>query len=236
MRFQGYLLVLWGTPIGLLGAAYLLLLVLILLLPPELPDTAARKQQRSADDLPTQTQRPLQQTGGRARTPTSSLPAADTELQEPLLSSEQGEADAEGNSEPAGSRGCGPCSGALRWLLPVLLALLCAADLSVQYALVVGAIVQDRPLLPPDVAAWIRNVVGIDDTASGTALLLALLRPTLLMAGLAMYRYVQSNAVQLRACSPPDSTLSAWHSHVMSGIALLKAGKQPHRQQQLQLS
>jgi hypothetical protein len=58
----------------------------------------------------------------------------------------------------------------------------------VQYALVVGAIVQDRPLLPADVAAWIRDVVGIDDTASGTALLLALLRPTLLMAGLAMYR------------------------------------------------
>jgi hypothetical protein len=79
---------------------------------------------------------------------------------------------------------------ALRWLLPALLAFLCAADLSAQYALVVGAIVQDRPLLPPQVAAWIRDVVGIDDAASGTALLLALLRPTLLMAALATYRYV----------------------------------------------
>jgi hypothetical protein len=201
--FQGYLLVLWGTPIGLLGAAYLLLLVLILLLPPELPDTAGHKQHHSTDRLPAQTQRPHQQTSRRFRTPTSRLRAAVAEMQEPLLPSEEGDSDAEGTFEPASSRGCGPCSGTLRWLLPVLLALLCAADLSVQYALVVGAIVQDRPLLPPDVAAWIRNVVGIDDTVSGTALLLALLRPTLLMAGLAMYRYVQNNTVQLRACSPP---------------------------------
>jgi hypothetical protein len=81
-------------------------------------------------------------------------------------------------------------AAALRWLLPALLALLCAADLSAQYALVVGAIVQDRPLLPPQVAAWIRDVVGIDDAASGTLLLLALLRPTLLMAALATYRQV----------------------------------------------
>jgi hypothetical protein len=72
--------------------------------------------------------------------------------------------------------------------LPGCLALLCAADLAAQYALVVGAIVQDRPLLPPDVTAWIRDVVGIDDAAAGPALLLALLRPTLLLAALAVYR------------------------------------------------
>lgn len=205
---QGYLLVLWGTPVGLLGAAYLLLLVMVLLLPPELPDTAACRQRVGTHATHAQAQR--QRTVRQARTTsvTRLREETDAELQQHLLPSGSGDsaAAAEGASRPASSRGCGPCSAASRWLLLVLLALLCAADLSVQYALVVGAIVQDRPLLPPDVAAWIRAVVGIDDTATGPALLLALLRPTLLMAGLAMYRYVHETKGQ--HCKQPPALVS----------------------------
>jgi hypothetical protein len=68
------------------------------------------------------------------------------------------------------------------WLLLAMLSLLCATDLLTQYVLVVGAVVQDAPLLPPDWSQWVRDVVGIDDDASGRQLLLALLRPTLLLA------------------------------------------------------
>jgi hypothetical protein len=68
------------------------------------------------------------------------------------------------------------------WLLMACMSLLCAADLLTQYVLVVGAVVQEAPLLPPDWSDWVRDVVGIDDDASGRQLLLALLRPTLLLA------------------------------------------------------
>eukprot|EP00775_Hariotina_reticulata_P007362 gene7362-7573_t len=71
--------------------------------------------------------------------------------------------------------GCTNCNW--RWLLPVLLALLLAADLTLQFVLVVGALVHDRPLLPPAVSSWIRDVVGIDDGATGRQLVAALFRP-----------------------------------------------------------
>jgi hypothetical protein len=190
---QGYLLVLWDTPVGLLGAAYLLLLVAILLLPPELLSTAA-----STPAQPVQRRRARSQP--RQRAGSASAGADEWLLQQPLLPGEdadteaaaqEGTRDLPASSAHAGadSRGCGSRAAGLRWVLPALLALLCAADLSAQYALVVGAVVQDWPLIPPEAAAWIRDVVGIDDTASGTDLLLALLRPTFLMAALAVYRW-----------------------------------------------
>jgi hypothetical protein len=76
-------------------------------------------------------------------------------------------------------------------LLPALLALLLAADLSLQFVLVVGALVHDRPLLPPDVSSWIRDVVGIDDEASGRQLAAALFRPVVMLTGLVIYRFGQ---------------------------------------------
>lgn len=188
VALQGYLLVLWDTSVGLLGAAYLLLLVMVLIAAPELPTSAADRQTR-------QSTRGSQRAGRGGRTAAALGAAAtdeESQLQEPLLSAE-GSSDEAQRDTQQGSRGCGGSTLlALRWLLPALLALLCAADLSVQYALVVGSLVQEHPLLPPDVVAWIRTVVGIDDQATGTTLLLALLRPTLLMAGLAVYRWVIS--------------------------------------------
>lgn len=183
-------MVLWDTPVGLLGAVYLLLLVAILVVPPGSPSTA---QQPVVSALPDQPHRQRStRSRGRQRGRTS---GAAGQLQEPLLSpvvdaAEAGSTDSHTlpPRQPTGSWVQGSTATALRWLLPGCLALLCAADLAAQYALVVGAIVQDRPLLPPGVTAWIRDVVGIDDTAAGPALLLALLRPTLLLAALAVYR------------------------------------------------
>lgn len=187
---QGYLLVLWDTPVGLLGAAYLLLLVAILLLPPELLSTAASRPAR-----PVQRQRARLQPRQRAG---SAAGADEWLLQQPLLPGEEADAEAAASEDrgdlsarsthTADSVGWESRAAGLRWVVPALLAVLCAADLSAQYALVVGALVQDWPLVPPAAAAWIRDVVGIDDTAKGTALLLALLRPTFLMAAMAVYR------------------------------------------------
>jgi hypothetical protein len=70
----------------------------------------------------------------------------------------------------------------LRWLLLCLLTVLCAADLLTQYVLVVGSVVQEAPLLPPKWSAWVRDVVGIDAAAAGGKLMLALMRPTCLLA------------------------------------------------------
>lgn len=194
---QGYLLVLWDTPVGLLGAAYLLLLVAILLLPPELLSTAASRPARPVQRRRARLQ-PPQRAGNAAG-------AAEWLLQQPLLPGEDADAEAPSSgasgdpparsTHAADSRGWGSGAAGLRWALPALLALLCAADLSAQYALVVGALVQDWPLVPPVAAAWLRDVVGIDDTAKGTALLLALLRPTFLMAAMAVYRWACTSAV-----------------------------------------
>lgn len=183
-------MVLWDTPVGLLGAAYLLLLVAILVVPPGSPSPA---QQPAVSALPEQQRRQRStRSRGRQRGRASAGANAASQLQEPLISHA---AEASGTDDtalpsrqPTVSWAHGSTAAALRWLLPGCLALLCAADLAAQYALVVGAIVQDRPLLPPGVTAWIRDVVGIDDTAAGPALLLALLRPTLLLAALAVYR------------------------------------------------
>lgn len=187
---QGYLLVLWDTPVGLLGAAYLLLLVAILLLPPELLSTAA-----SRPACPVQRRRARLQPQQRAG---SAAGADEWLLQQPLLPGEDADAEAALSEDRGDLPGCSTHAAdsegwelraaGLRWVLPALLALLCTADLSTQYALVVGALVQDWPLVPPAAAAWIRDVVGIDDRAKGTALLLALLRPTFLMAAMAVYR------------------------------------------------
>lgn len=198
---QGYLLLLWDTPVGLLGAVYLLLLVAILMLPPELQQTANGSRLDRSTAVQSQQQPAAahrQRRGGSQRSAGQAAAAGPDEewqLYEPLLepSFEAAVAGPEQQQPPPSPRvGLGGEGGrarsALRWVLPALLAMLCAVDLSVQYALVVGALVQERPLLPPAVAEWIRDVVGIDDTARGTALLVALLRPTLLMAGLAVYR------------------------------------------------
>lgn len=185
---------------GLLGAAYLLLLVVVLIWPPE-PRLSARSPPESASGMQqpasTHRQRSRRQAQRPAQPATASAalsPAdGDWELQEPLLTP-TADADTatllqDGSAGLEGQHGSQqPQASALRWLLPALLAVLCAADLTAQYALVVGALVQERPLLPPAVAAWIRDVVGIDDRATGEALLLALLRPTLLMTALAVYR------------------------------------------------
>jgi hypothetical protein len=185
---QGYLLVLWDTPLGLLGCCYLLLLVALLLLPPE-PTASQQQQQR----LHTTTRQQQQQQQQQERQQQQQQQQHDAEAQQPLLSESSLQDEQQQQLSNTGARvNHSGSSSSLCWLLPVLLALLCAADLSAQYVLVVGAIVQDRPLLPSDVSEWIRTVVGIDDAASGSALLLALLRPALLLAGLAVYRWAVS--------------------------------------------
>lgn len=185
---------LWDTPVGLLGAGYLVLLVVILLLPPETPSTAPCRGHPDEQRRRAQSQRQPRTRQGAGR---AALAATENwQLQQPLLAALDAEAAvpdgtpdaADGRAGAVVSRRCGAKAAALRWLLPAVLALLCAVDLSAQYALVVGALIQDRPLLPAEVTAFIRDVVGIDDSARGTTLLLALLRPTLLMAGLATYR------------------------------------------------
>lgn len=167
---QGYLLLLWDTPVGLLGCTYLLLLVLLLLLP---PTAAALQHQRR------QQQRRQQHV---------SLP--DEEVQQPLL-------DSHGEVQDTAATPAGPAdiqgstsAASWRWLLPLSLAVLCVADLAAQYVLVVGALVEDRPLLPSNVSAWIRDVVGIDDGASGVLLLASLMRPAVMLTGLAIHRQV----------------------------------------------
>lgn len=215
---QGYLLLLWDTPVGLLGAVYLLLLVAFLMLPPELQQTANGSRLDHSTAAQSQQQPATARRQGRGSSQRLAGQAATEEewqLCEPLLapSFDAAAAGPEQQRPPPSCRvGIGGEGGrarsAVRWVLPALLAMLCAVDLSVQYALVVGALVQERPLLPPAVAEWIRDVVGIDDTARGTALLAALLRPTLLMAGLAVYR------CEL-CCNllPPTATVVCVHVH-----------------------
>jgi hypothetical protein len=92
---------------------------------------------------------------------------------------------------PARARAAGAFAGppgALRWLLPWLLAAAAVADLTAQYGLVAAS--RTAPGAVPD---WLSNFLlracGIDARAAGGALWLALLRPVALLAGIHVYRW-----------------------------------------------
>lgn len=140
---QGYILVVFDTPLSLLGFCYMLLLLALFLLPPSchayLNIISARQQQRHQ----------------HAYLKVIGLP--------------------------------------LEWVLPVLLALLCALDMCGQYVLVVMNVVEDRPVLPQEWSEWFRDVLGVDDAATGRRLTLTLMRPAALLAALCMSRCVANS-------------------------------------------
>lgn len=151
---QGYLLLLLDAPVGLLGCGYLLMLVSLLLLPPQ-PEAAAAAEDTRAAQV-TQGRQQQQQLWRHQRSDNSSSSfTRDSALFHPLVP-----CLTTGSNNNAASG-----SSRWRWLLPLLLAALCIVDLLAQYVLVVGAVVQDQPLLPADVAVWIRDVIGINDSA-----------------------------------------------------------------------
>ena len=213
-------MLLYDTPVGLLGVAYLVLLLIIYLLQPSsqgylwyinqqvsaTTSSAVSQMSQGAVPQPSSSSRRRRKGWLRAAASQAVVPGAPAaaaahvglsessiDLEQPLLagfstsSSLPGAcARATGAVADLPALGGVPPGGIwpqhLRWLLLCLLTVLCAADLLSQYVLVVGSVVQEAPLLPPKWSAWVRDVVGIDAAATGGHLMLALMRPTCLLA------------------------------------------------------
>ncbi len=74
------------------------------------------------------------------------------------------------------------------WVVQVLLSILACINLVAQYVLVTSNTGLDHPLLPPEWSKFFRDVVGVDDSEVGGALMLSLLLPTVVLAGQYLYR------------------------------------------------
>ena len=75
----------------------------------------------------------------------------------------------------------------LRWSGPTLLALLCVADILLQYTVtVLGA--TGASALPPAVVAALEQLVGVTPGISAAQRVLQALRPAGLLLGLQLYR------------------------------------------------
>jgi hypothetical protein len=69
--------------------------------------------------------------------------------------------------------------------------MLALTDLIAQYGLASASLLlPGSEMPPPSVAAFLKDVVGIDAAARGAALAAALLRPATLLVALAAYRHV----------------------------------------------
>jgi hypothetical protein len=97
-------------------------------------------------------------------------------------------------------RQCGKLLRSWRWLPVVLLALYCCADLALQYLLATG-LQPGEELLPPELAAFFKEVVGFDGDKGG-GLVVRLLRPALLLLAIYVYRKLFVVGVEGRLTGP----------------------------------